>query len=1234
MRNCAVSGNSAAYGGGIRCFNSATVQNCTVSRNSATTQGGGVNCASGGTLVNTVVFANTGCNSSNVYASGTGMSFTNCCSAPAVSGTGNIAADPKFVNAAAGDYRLQAESPCIDAGLTLEWMSGATDLDGIPRILGGTADMGAYEADYHVVTVVPGTNGTVSPSGTFRMLRGQPLRVTFAPYMNYYVADVLIDGQSVGVMTGYTFENVTNDHTISATFLPSPAVTYVAPDGAHVYPYDTWEKAASNLQAAVDAVDTGGTVWVTNGVYAAGGATVFGMSNRVALTRTVTLQSVNGPDVTFIRGQGPLGAGAVRCAFVTNGAVLAGFTLTNGYTRTSGDTYREQSGGGALLYRGGTVSNCKICGSSANEFGGGVKCSGSGKVQNCVVGGNSASVGGGVYCESDVTVWSCRVSGNSANKFGGGIYCANGGNVQNCVISGNSATNSGGGVHIYYNGTLQDCMLKDNTAPLGGGVCCVVGGTVKNCIVSGNSASSGGGVHCQAGTTVQNCAVSGNTASAGGGVYCNSGGTVKNCTVSGNTASYRGGGVYCLSGGALVNTIIYFNSNGVSPNVGTNGTGMSFTTCCTTPAAAGTGNIASDPKFVNAATGNYRLQTNSPCIDAGFNEAWMVGATDLDGKPRVLNGTADIGAYEAGFTITASADVNGAISPSGELFVRQGQSRTVTVTPDADYYITDVLVDGHSMGPSAALFQNYTFANVTNFHTVSATFLARPTVAYVSTNGASLIPYDTWEKAAATIQDAADYVRTGGTVWVTNGVYASGGAAVYGMSNRVALTRAVTLQSVHGPDVTFIQGQGPLGAGAVRCAYLTNGAALVGFTLTNGFTRTSGDGDFERSGGGAWLDRGGTVQNCTASGNKAYRDGGALYCYYGGTVQNCTISGNTAGNGGGIYNYQGGTERNCTISGNKAIYGGGIWCERGGTVLFCTLNSNNTDFGGGGVYCNNGGTVLICVINGNKAGVFGGGGVRCVSGGTVQNCTVSGNLASDNAGGVYCTYGGTVVNTVVFANTGGSSPNVYAYGSGMSFTNCCTAPAVAGIGNIAADPLFVNAAAGDYRLQTNSPCINAGTNQTGMAGATDLDGRPRVIQGIVDIGAYEALLPGWDEDADGLPDEWEWDRARTLTGLAPDADADGDGADNLAEYGADTDPFSGSSLLELTLIAPEAGGMRVVWRGGRNAWQFLERSTNLSAGASGWTAVYTNAPPTALSAEALDAAPAEDKAFYRVRAQR
>jgi hypothetical protein len=57
--------------------------------------------------------------------------------------------------------------------------------------------------------------------------------------------------------------------------------------------------------------------------------------------------------------------------------------------------------------------------------------------------------------------------------------------------------------------------------------------------------------------------------------------------------------------------------------------------------------IHSDPLFVNAAGGNYRLQAGSPCIDRGNNSYVPAGVTtDLDGNPRIQNGTVDLGAYE------------------------------------------------------------------------------------------------------------------------------------------------------------------------------------------------------------------------------------------------------------------------------------------------------------------------------------------------------------------------------------------------------------------------------------------------------------------------------------------------------------------------------------------------------------------------------------------------------------
>jgi hypothetical protein len=167
----------------------------------------------------------------------------------------------------------------------------------------------------------------------------------------------------------------------------------------------------------------------------------------------------------------------------------------------------------------------------------------------------------------------------------------------------------------------DNCILTGNQ---GGGA---AGGTLNNCTLTGNY---GDGAQ---GGLLYNCTLAGNYGR--GARY----GYLYNCTLVGNTNI---GADSCT----LYNCIVYYN-----PLANYNGGSQDH--CCTFPRfPSGFGNITNAPLFIDFTNGNLRLQSSSPCINSGNNtpspgnNAYAITATDLDGNPRIVSGTVDIGAYE------------------------------------------------------------------------------------------------------------------------------------------------------------------------------------------------------------------------------------------------------------------------------------------------------------------------------------------------------------------------------------------------------------------------------------------------------------------------------------------------------------------------------------------------------------------------------------------------------------
>lgn len=358
-------------------------------------------------------------------------------------------------------------------------------------------------------------------------------------------------------------------------------------------------------------------------------------------------------------------------------------------------------GGGICDYGGErmTLTDCEFIGNSSQGYGGAMYSWGNTRstFTNCIFRGNSAAEGGGAIgnqCHPPIfpiNLIKCMFRDNSA-KNGGGMY-NNGGNVTltDCQFVHNSALGSGGGVHNSGETFMRmlNCRFENNSSESGGGMSNLFETDTElvDCLFVGNSARSGGGVYGHfSSPTLINCVFFRNVALQAGGAMCNSNWEdyysnpkLINCTlVENRSKSSTGGFANFVANGVLnLNNCVLWNNTDTGDSIEAaqvqRGT-ISVNNCCIqgwSGKLGGTGNFGDNPLFVDpdgpdniAGTedDSLRLSPNSPCINRGDSTALPPDTYDLnrngdpnepipfdiEGKPRILNGTVDIGAYESG----------------------------------------------------------------------------------------------------------------------------------------------------------------------------------------------------------------------------------------------------------------------------------------------------------------------------------------------------------------------------------------------------------------------------------------------------------------------------------------------------------------------------------------------------------------------------------------------------------
>ena len=1012
--NCLFYNNEAVERCGAMCIclSSPTVINCTFGANGAGNRHVQIYRYSYPTFANCIMW--------DVDISGNEGTFNYCCVRRwDGAGTGNIYGQPRFVAPDQGNFHLQTGSPCIDAGdnsALPAWVT--TDLDGDLRYTDdpstvdkgkGTApivDMGAYECPKRIFrfSLSPGVVRIAEgATATFTVALAQPVTGSCFVSVSRTSGDADISVVSSQLLT-FDASNWSQPQTVTlAAAEDADNLNGRALIGLEASGFTSSGVVAVESDSSLNT----GILFVDDD---AGGGNN-GSSWTDALTELQQALSIarDYPDVREIRvAQGiyrPAGVSGDRTATFQ---LLNNLGIKGGY---AGVTESRPDARDIRLYK--TVLSGDLNGDDTDVHPPEQLLYEPTRAENCyhVVTGSGTNYT--AVLEGCTITAGNAVGGKPGWKYGsgGGMYNQGGGpTVLNCIFIANIA----GGAAAIKN--------RDGSNP-----------TIVNCLLSGNAAEIYGGgamTNDQSSPTLINCTISGNWACCVGGIYNAhpSSLTLINSIIRGNNGSQIGHAMgnpptvqNCLIGDEGTEDPLFVDADGADNVLGTE-------------------------------DDDLRLLPGSPCLNAGYNAAIITwAATDLDGDPRIADGTVDIGAYEGpdqGFVLSTQSMV-----------VNEGQQETFTValvldplgpievTVAVESGDTDIIValgeklyfdsSNYSQPQTVTVFaaEDEDYFNGTariwisspGFYTAGVDVMEwdneAPAVLYVDNNAPGANDGTNWTNAFTNLHDAlsvAAAVVQVEEIKVAQGVYKPTGPSgdrntsfqlVNGVSVKGGYAGCRELDpNVRNIDLYETILSGDLNGDDVEvddpCDLLTEAtrsensyhvvmgseadesAVLDGFTIIGG--NANGPSSGTKSGGGIG-GLYGEVSNCIITGNSASRYGGGISG--GGIVTNCIFIRNSAEDGGGASHSE--AIIGCTFIRNYANEcGGGTY---GGAILSdCVFIDNSADWWGGGV-CS-GGEITGCTFLGNWAGKTGGG---YDGTGRLNNCVFTGNQAGKYGGAVY-----------------------------------------------------------------------------------------------------------------------------------------------------------------------------------------------------------------------------------------